>query len=165
MPLFAQLPLAGCLLLLMVAALHDIGVRTVPDSVSLLLAVLGTELRLRAGDAASGLAAGAAVFVLAMLAWRRGWMGGGDVKLFGAASVAVGPLAVADFLLAASLAGGVLALLYLGLGRLVGAPSATRPAHLPARILRAEQWRLHRRGPLPCASAIAAGAALTLTLG
>jgi prepilin peptidase CpaA len=165
LPLNGQLLLLSCLLLLLVAALHDVGVRTVPNGVSVLLAMLGAALRLREGNLAAGFVVGGAAFALATLAWRRGWMGGGDVKLIGAASLALRPSAVPDFLLAASLSGGVLALLYLALAQVMPRPAASRPAGLFARMLRAEQWRVRRRGPLPYASAIAAGAAFTLTLG
>ena len=45
-------------------------------------------------------------------------------------------------------------------------PAPTPPrgpkAKLIPRILRAERWRIRRHGPLPYASAIAAGAVFTL---
>ncbi len=89
-------------------------------------------------------------------------MGGGDVKLLAAAALLLPPRLVPGYVLAVALAGGVLGLLYLGLGALLRrrAPRATprRPATLLRRALRAEAWRIRRRGPLPYGCAIAAGA-------
>ncbi len=101
--------------------------------------------------------AGLVVFVLAAICWRRGWMGGGDVKLLAAAAIAVPPSLVLSFITAVALCGGVLALLYLVAGRMVAPPPASRPRSLLARALRVEQWRIRRGGPLPYACAIAAG--------
>jgi prepilin peptidase CpaA len=89
-------------------------------------------------------------------------MGGGDVKLLGAAALLVPPATVPHMLALVAFAGGILALIYL-VGRAVAPrPAGRRPHMLPLRILRAECWRIRRGGPLPYACAIAAGAALTL---
>jgi hypothetical protein len=47
----------------------------------------------------------------------------------------------------------------------VARPRAGRPAGLLRRVWRTERYRMHRRGPLPYASAIAAAALLTLVGG
>ena len=67
------------------------------------------------------------------------------------------PGRVVMFVAAVALSGAVLGVIYLGARRVVAAPSARRPQHFIARALRAEQWRIHRAGPLPYALAIAAG--------
>ena len=73
--------------LLVIAALHDVAARTIPNWTSVLLALLGAVLRWMDGQLLFGLALGLAVFVVAAFCWRRGWMGGGDVKLLGAVAI------------------------------------------------------------------------------
>jgi prepilin peptidase CpaA len=143
--------------LLLMAALHDLAARTVPNWMAGVLAVLGLALRAVAGGLLAGLCAGVVVFVLAAICWRRGWMGGGDVKLLAASAVVVPPSLVLSFIAAVAICGGVLAVAYLIAGRLVAAPRTARPRTLLARALRVERWRIHRGGPLPYACAIAAG--------
>jgi prepilin peptidase CpaA len=143
--------------LLTAAGLHDCAVRTVPNLVCAVLLICGVTLRLIGGDVLYGLLAGGIVFVLCTALWRFGWLGGGDVKLLAAASVFVPPSLVPALVLYTSLAGGVLAVVYLIAGRLVPPPAPNRPRHLLGRVARCEQWRLRRRGPLPYAAAIAAG--------
>jgi prepilin peptidase CpaA len=148
--------------LLLYAALHDIAARTIPDLVPGALAAAGIVLRLLAGDLLAGLAAAAIVFALTAFAWWRGWMVGGDVKLLAATALVVAPASVPGFVLAVALAGGVLAMTYLFLGRFLTIRNGPRPSSLPRRALRAEAWRIGRRGPLPYGVAIAAGAIFTL---
>jgi prepilin peptidase CpaA len=143
--------------LLLLASLHDLVARTVPNWVAAALAVLGIGLRAAAGSLLAGICAGLIVFVLAAICWRRGWMGGGDVKLVAAAAIVVPPSLVVSFIAAVAICGGVLAVIYLIAGRLVAAPRTARPRTLIARALRVERWRIHRGGPLPYACAIAAG--------
>jgi prepilin peptidase CpaA len=143
--------------LLVMASLHDLVARTIPNWLAGALAVLGFVLRALTASLLGGVVAGLVVFVLAAICWRRGWMGGGDVKLLAAAAIAVPPSLVLSFITAVALCGGVLALLYLVAGRMVAPPPATRPRSLLARALRVEQWRIRRGGPLPYACAIAAG--------
>jgi prepilin peptidase CpaA len=94
--------------------------------------------------------------------WVRGWLGGADVKLLGAAAVAVAPGSVGSLLLGVSLAGGVLALVYLALSRLVHRPPPGPRKHFLTKLVKAELWRIHRQAPLPYAVAIATGGLLTL---
>lgn len=143
--------------LLVMASLHDLVARTIPNWLVGALAVLGIVLRALTGSLLGGVVAGLVVFVLAAICWRRGWMGGGNVKLLAAAAIAVPPSLVLSFITTVALCGGVLALLYLVAGRMVAPPPASRPRSLLARALRVEQWRIRRGGPLPYACAIAAG--------
>jgi prepilin peptidase CpaA len=139
------------------ASLHDMAARTIPNGIPLALALIGVANGVAAGHLLTSLLLGAGVFALAVLCWRAGWLGGGDVKLFGAAALALPPGSVPAFIAAAAIGGGVLAFIYLILGQVVPAPSSVRPPGLLARALRAEQWRIRRRGPLPYVCAIAGG--------
>jgi prepilin peptidase CpaA len=165
--ILSRLPVVATLGLLAVAALHDVGFRTLPNLLSAALLACGVTAHLLQGDLGSAALAAGAVFALALLAWHAGGFGGGDAKLLGATAFAVPPAGVPALLLGTALAGGVLALGYLLLRPMVSRLSAPgrRPAGLPARALRAEAWRIRRRGPLPYAVAIAAGGAVALLTG
>jgi prepilin peptidase CpaA len=146
--------------ILLLAGLHDFAVRTVPNLYSVVLFSLGVSLRLTGGGLHAlewGLGAAAFVFALTFICWRMGWMGGGDVKLLTAAAIFVAPLTVPMMVAGTALAGGVLAAVYVVGRRVARRPVAPRPPGFVGRILRCEQWRLHRGGPLPYAAAIAAG--------
>ena len=149
--------------LLLAAAVSDLAFRLVPNWLPALLAVDGAALRLADGTLLTGAAAALAVFAGCVLLWRFRLMGGGDVKLFGAAALAV-PLP-ASFVATAVLAGGLLALLYLLLRRVVPRPAAARPCGLLRRTLRMEQHRIRTGHSLPYCCAIAFGAAATLIGG
>jgi len=69
---------------------------------------------------------------------------------------------VPAFIAASAIAGGVLGLMYLMLGHLVAAQAGPCPSGLLARVLRAERWRLSRRGPLPYVCAIFGGFSFVL---
>ncbi len=153
---------------LILAALHDFAVRTVPNAYSVFLFLAGVALRLSTGGLHSlqwGLIASAIVFMLTVLFWWLGWMGGGDVKLLTAAAIFVQPMMVPMMIAATALAGGVLALGFIIGRRLAARPTAPRPAAMLGRILRCEQWRLHRGGPLPYAAAIATGGVIATLHG
>jgi prepilin peptidase CpaA len=151
---------------LLLAGIHDLAFRTVPNWMPVVLLLPGILLRLMSGTLMLGLLAGLLIFLGGAFCWRRGWLGGGDVKLLAAAAVLVPPELVVNLLLNVALAGGALAMIYLALARLVAPPSSTpRPPGMFRRIRRAELYRVHRRGPLPYASAIAAGALLVLFKG
>ncbi|HEY1935317.1 MAG TPA: prepilin peptidase [Acetobacteraceae bacterium] len=157
-PLLASSLTVAAIAVLLAASLHDIMARTVPNWMAVVLALLGIGLRGLAGNLPTGLLAGFLVFVAAAIAWRRGWMGGGDVKLIGAAALVMPPHDVLNFIVAVTLSGGVLAVFYLLARRFVPATRAlSRPRTLLARALRAECWRIRRGGPLPYACAIAIG--------
>ena len=145
-----------------VAAAQDIAVRLVPNAVPLAIAGSGAALRALDGSLPLGVAASGAVFVTAALCWRRGWLGGADVKLFGAGALLVPPGLAFSFVLTTCLAGGVLSVAYLVAGKLAASPAPVRPAGLVARVARLERRRLRRGGPLPYAVALMAGALITL---
>lgn len=152
---------AGTLLLLL-AALHDIIARTVPNWVSVILALVGLMARIISNTLVPGLILSLAVFVIAAICWRRGWLGGGDVKLMAAATLAAPYGRAVSLFVAMSICGSILAVLYLLCGQIARArhrdgESVGKPAKLLKRTIRAEAWRLRRGGPLPYACAIAAG--------
>ena len=147
-----------CIALVLVASLHDIVARTIPNCLVLILAAVGVTMGVLGGHLAGSLIVATGVFVLASLCWRRGWMGGGDVKLLGAAALGIMPSFVFTFAAAVAIAGGVLALFYLIAKKFVPTSASLRPDGVYARALRVERWRIARGGPLPYACAIAAGA-------
>ncbi len=152
-------------LVLLFAALHDIGFRTIPNWACLALTADGCLLRLLDHQLSVSLACGFVVFALAAICWRCGWLGGGDVKLLGATAILVPPGLVPGYIAAVAFAGGGLALLYLLLERIVPFPQLRRSASLPRRILTVECRRIHRRASVPYATAISAAALLVLVRG
>ena len=145
-----------------VACLQDWAMRLVPNRIPAAIALLGLGLRVIDGTVLLGLLAASIVFFIAAFCWRRGWLGGADVKLFGSGALLVSPGAASGFVLVSCLAGGVLAILYAVFARFAPPPAPVRPASLLRRYLRVEQRRLQRRGPLPYATAIAAGAIIVV---
>jgi prepilin peptidase CpaA len=149
--------------LLILAAVSDIITRTVPNWMPVALAALAAAMASFDLRLTWGLSFGLGIFLLSLFCWWRGWMGGADVKLLGAAAIVVAPAASATFLLAVSLSGGILALAYLAGGWVLPRPAARRPDHFVRRILRVEAWRIRHRGPLPYACAIASGTIFVLS--
>lgn len=146
------------IVLLVGAALHDVAARTIPNWMPLCLAAVGLVLRLYDGEVIVSSAIAAALLVFLGLLWLRGLLGGGDVKLIPAASLVFPPSYVPEYVLFVATAGGILALLYLALSHLMRRPRPGLRQGFAARVWKAEAWRMHRRGPLPYAIAIAAGA-------
>ena len=144
--------------LLVAAALHDATARTIPNVIPASLAAVGLVLRLQDGTAVASLAIAVALLAGLCGLWLRGFIGGGDAKLISAVALVLQPAGVPTFLLSMAIGGGMLALLYLALSFVVRRPRPGARRGLPARILKAEAWRMHRRGPLPYAVAIAGGA-------
>ena len=154
--------------ILIFAALHDFAVRTVPNAYSVALFATGAGLRLCAGGWHAlqwGLLAAAIIFAITAAFWRLGWMGGGDVKLLTAAAIFVPPGLVPMLVAATALAGGGRAIAFIIGRKLATRPAAPRPRAVLGRILRCEQWRLHRGGPLPYAAAIATGGVIATLHG
>jgi prepilin peptidase CpaA len=162
--LLSILPIV-CLGLILAASLHDIVARTVPNGLPLALALAGIAAGALDGYLFGSLLAAGIVFVLSALCWRRGWMGGGDVKLLGAAALGMPPSSVLTFVAAVAIAGGLLALVYLAARQFVSVSAAVRPDRLFARTMRVERWRIGRGGPLPYACAIAAGFLFVIVSG
>ena len=152
--------------LLLVAAWCDLATRTIPDGISVALAILGLLARAAEGPvpAVASFLVAAGLFAALLPLHARGAFGGGDIKLITALAVGFPPLSTADFLVATVMAGGVLGVVYLSLRLLPEpAPLAPRPRSWPPRrVIALERRRASRRGPLPYAVAVAAGGVLTL---
>jgi prepilin peptidase CpaA len=166
-----SLVLFAAAMALLAAAAHDVAVRTVPNLVSLIVAVSGVGLNTLDGLLLPALLRGGLVFAVAWYCWRRGWVGGGDVKLLTACVLLVPPGSVPELILSTATAGGLLAVSYLALARLLqSTPVNAGPDHVGSvrhrnllhRVWRAERRRIHRGLSLPYSCAIAAGAVLTL---
>jgi len=153
---------AVSILLLAVVALQDVATRTVSNRLVIVLAIAGASLRSLDGSLPAGLLAAAVIFAIATACWHRGWMGGGDVKLLGAAALLVPPGSTPALIMDVCLSGGVLSLVFLAARRRVAVPGRLRPCGLLARAVRIERWRLRRGGPLPYAVAIACGAIIVI---
>jgi prepilin peptidase CpaA len=154
------LALPAAALLLTYAALHDIAARTIPDGIPVALATLGVALRLHDGSLPQALLAAALLTAPAGLCWLRGWLGGRDLKLPLALALLLPPSHLLPGIVAVAWCGTALALPYLALRRRLPAPFPHRPVGLPARVWRAERFRLRRGGPLPYGVAIAVGGLL-----
>ncbi len=152
---------AAAVTLLLLAAATDLAARVVPNRLCLALGAVGIVLRLGAHAGPHTLAAsflaGLAVFVPAMICWRHGVMGGGDVKLLGAATLLVQPAAVPGLVLAVATTGGLLGVAYWVLARLVTTETPDRPKGLVRRVLRIERHRIRRHFSVPYAIAISGG--------
>lgn len=127
--------IAYCTLLL-VAAVFDAWKYVIPNRVSIGLAglflVTAPFLPIPV-DWLSHLGAGGAALAAGMVFFALGWLGGGDVKLVAAVSLWTGFEYLLEFLVYASLAGGVLALLLILARRML----RERPAgRLLPRVLR-----------------------------
>jgi len=151
-------------MLLMAAACSDIVTRTIPDMLSLSLLVTGGLARLVESLPALGLSMAAALLllILLMIAYSRGLIGGGDVKIMTALAVGLSPLDSYRFVIATAVAGGLLAVVYLVLSRTLRGESNTKRSSLLGRVYAVECWRIRRRGPLPYGVAIAAGGTFVL---
>jgi prepilin peptidase CpaA len=147
-----------------VAAWRDVATRTIPDMVSLLVALVGlaSGLVLEPSGVLFTLFAVVPLFILLVFLFAHGALGGGDVKLITALALCMSPIEIWNFLVATAMAGGVLGLVYLLLSWLLPAHRA-RPARVAGvltRLYHVEAWRIRRRGALPYGVAIAAGAAM-----
>jgi prepilin peptidase CpaA len=149
-------------IVLLLAAWHDVVSRTVPNWMPAAIAGFGVVASFASDRMLISLGCGLVIFIAAAICWRRGWMGGADVKLLGAIAIVLPPGMVATFVVVMSVAGAVHAVVYMLAHRVVTPPvplSFPRPRthSLLSRAVRAEKWRISRGGPLPYACAIAFG--------
>jgi prepilin peptidase CpaA len=154
-----HLPILGALLA--VACASDVAARRVPNAVVVAIAVAGAGAQWVAGGLAAalgGLAAGAALLAVFLVAWAKGKLGGGDLKLAAATAIWLGPSVLVPFVLFTAMAGVPVALAVRALRRIelrrpartaAGAPPPGEPAPSPETV------------PLAVAIALGAGAVLT----
>ncbi len=107
-PLDALVPAA-----LAVAAASDLASRRIPNVLVLTVGLLGLAVSAGSHQLLSSVAAALACLCLTVPMWRRGLVGGGDVKLLAAAAAWVRLDHLFAFGLAVALGGGVLSLLAL----------------------------------------------------
>ena len=136
------------------AASSDLFTMTIANRVSLILiggfAVLAVMTGMSAAEMLSHAGAAAAVLAVVFVFFACGWIGGGDAKLAAATVLWLGFAHLADYLVYASLFGGVLTLLIIQF----------RVMPLP-QVLLGRQWaeRLHcRDSGVPYGIALAAAA-------
>ena len=152
--------------LLAVAAWRDIALRLIPDWISITLALLGAGTRLATGwlDLALSAVTALLIFILLIMAFSRGLLGGGDVKLASALVLWLSPPDCYPFLMVTALAGGFLALVHLMLRGIGPIPALEANG---GRVLRVELRRIRAGWTLPYGVAIMAGGYYVLlrTLG
>lgn len=128
---------AACL-----AALWDLRSFTIPNSISAGVALLWPVYAIAAGHGLEAMAYTIAIAFAAlcvgMLGWSRGWIGGGDVKLFSAVVLWAGPAGLLTLIIHTAIAGGVLSLVWMTSAPIrfvavrAGLPVAlTPPKHIP----------------------------------
>ncbi|CAN5607206.1 prepilin peptidase [soil metagenome] len=105
--------------LVIVAALKDATSFTIPNWISLALIVAFVPAAIASGASLASIglcvAAGLSALLLGMGMFAAGWIGGGDAKLFAAATLWLGWPAALPFMLITGMAGGVLTLGLLSL--------------------------------------------------
>ena len=163
------IPTVSIVAVLGFAAWRDIATRTIPDTVSIILIVIGCGTRLIQGWEPFwvSLLVALAVFVVLLPFCSRGVLGGADLKLLAALATGLSPQTSLHLLADVTIVGGALALLYIALNKLLSALGTRaqprgRASSLLPRIVNVEFWRIRRRSPLPYGIAIAIGAAFAV---
>jgi prepilin peptidase CpaA len=102
------------ILLLLYVAMIDIATRLIHNEICLILALLGIASQFATQThVTESLAAATILFLLLIVVYQRGWIGGGDVKLLVALAMGLPLMGVIRLLTITALAGGVLALAHL----------------------------------------------------
>jgi prepilin peptidase CpaA len=105
--------------LMVFAAFSDLLTLTIPNRVSIALAVLFFALAIAGGLSAADiswhLASGVLILILGFALFARGWIGGGDAKLAAATAMWLGFDHLGEYALTASLLGGLLSVVILAL--------------------------------------------------
>jgi prepilin peptidase CpaA len=157
---------------LVAAAGIDIMDRIIPNRLVVAVMIAGFALRLLTSPGTVWLSLAVYAVALGMLGVLASWLlvGWGDVKLIAAVTLLAPPQSVVPLLLAITLAGGVLACVYLA-ARHVLRRSASSSGQQPAvpliglaGILDKERARILADEPMPYAVAILGGAAYHLAI-
>lgn len=127
MNVVAEVAAGTALAAIVAAAAVDVIRYEIPDGLSIAVVVLAVPFGLATPGFAwlPHVAAPAAMFAFGLLAFSRGWLGGGDVKLMSALAAWSGLAALPLLFAAISIAGGALALVYAAGRRLVVDGTAT----------------------------------------
>ncbi len=146
------------ILLLLYVATIDVATRLIRNEICLALALLGIVGQLaNPMQVAQSLIAAAILFLLLLVIYTRGWIGGGDVKLLVALAIGLPLTGVIQLLTITALAGGVLALVHLMMRHLPYPRLAPAGSSFVRRVYAVERWRHLRHAPLPYGVAIACG--------
>jgi prepilin peptidase CpaA len=115
------LPLAAAYLgLLGAAVVFDVRFRRIPNAIAATIAVGGVAAQVAYHGWLAGLVGlggGLGIIILLWLPWTQGGLGGGDVKLAGAAAAWFGLASLPVYVLTGALAGGIVALICYALSR------------------------------------------------
>ena len=151
------------ILLLLYVAVIDIATRLIYNEICLALALLGIASRFASqAHITESLAAATILFLLLIVVYQRGWIGGGDVKLLVALAIGLPLMGVIQLLTITALAGAVLALVHLMMRLLPYPRPAPAGSSLLRRVYAVERWRNLRHAPLPYGAAIACGGICTV---
>jgi prepilin peptidase CpaA len=151
------------ILLLLYVAMIDVATRLIHNEICLTLALLGIASQF-AGPThvVESLVAASVLFLLLLVVYQRGAIGGGDVKLLVALAIGLPLAGVMQLLTVTALAGGVLAMAHLMMRRLPSPRPAPAGSSCLRRVCAIERWRHVRRAPLPYGAAIACGGIWTV---
>ena len=151
------------ILLLLYVAMIDIATRLIRNEICLVLALLGIAGQFASPmQVAESLIAATILFLLLIVVYQRGWMGGGDVKLLVALAIGLPFMGVIQLLTITALAGGVLAVVHLMMRLLPYPKLAPAGSSFVRRVYAIERWRNLRQAPLPYGVAIACGGIWTV---
>jgi prepilin peptidase CpaA len=150
-------------LLLVYVAVIDIATRSIRNEICLVVALLGIAGQFaRPMQIAESLIAATILFLLLLVIYQRGIIGGGDVKLLVALAIGLPLMGVFKLLTVTTLAGGVLALVHLMMRVLPYPRLAPAGSSFVRRVYAIERWRHLRHAPLPYGVAIACGGIWTV---
>src|SRR5687768_836669 len=149
--------------ILIVAAIGDVRSRRIPNRLVVVLAVLGLAFSLTQAPGVAGLVKGGGGLLAGLACWlpfyALGWLGAGDVKLFGASGAWLGPLHAVEGALIGALSGAVLSLIWMMKSRGMRDTAVTlgMAASSPGLLAPSMQEKA-RRSTMPYGIAIAFGA-------
>jgi prepilin peptidase CpaA len=151
------------IVLLLYVAAYDVATRSISNEICLALALLGIIGHLADPmQIVYSVVVAALLFLLLLIVYSRGWMGGGDVKLLVALAIGLPLIGVVQLLTITALAGGVLALVHLMMRQLPHPKLAPAGSSFARRVYAVERWRHLRHAPLPYGVAIAFGGLWTI---
>lgn len=161
----SAIPWAASFGALTLSAAADLRARIIPNRFSILIALCGLTLQLRAGpeQAWIGILAAMSLFTALGVLAHFGLLGGGDVKLISAATLLAPPPGIPLLLAEIALAGGALSVIYLAAGFILRRrpqlyrPLGKAPAGRFSKWLKREATRMARGFPVPYALAVLGG--------